>query len=111
MDSGPPLRGVPECPKMFRTLLQLNLALQLFPVLQAVVARQPGDELEPDPFVQDARDVLARDPGHCGDIALADLLADQNASVADRLAERLGKIEQGARDAPFQRQKASSREN
>ncbi len=51
--------------------LQRGLALELQLVLQAVVARQPADELKPDPVVEDAADVLACDPRHGGNVALA----------------------------------------
>ena len=103
--------GIRVAAARWHQALELDFAFELGPVLQAVVARQPADQLEPDPFVQDAADVLARDPGHRGDVALADLLADQDAALADRLAERFRKIKQRPRHAALQRKKTSRGEH
>src|SRR5712671_6038851 len=93
------------------TALQRALALELGLVFQAIVARQPAHQLVADPVVENAADVLARDPGHGGDVALADLLPDENAALADVLAERLREIEQRPRHTALERQKASGRDH
>src|SRR4051812_23647502 len=91
--------------------LSLDSALALEPllVLEAVIARQPADQLVANPVVEDAADVLAGDPGHGGDLALADLLANDNPALAHVMAEGLGKIEQRAGDPALERQEASGR--
>ena len=82
---------------------------QLSTSLQAVIAGRGGvTTLAPHPVVQDAADVLARDAGHRGEVALADLLPDDDAAAADVLAEGIREVEQRARDAALERQEASA---
>ena len=44
---------------------------------------KPADHPATFPVVEDAVDGLAHDAGHGGEVALADLLADENAASAD----------------------------
>src|SRR5262245_6128767 len=67
--------------------LQLRLALERTLVLEAVIAGETRHERASRPFFENAADVLARDAGHGGEIALRDLLAHQNAAPADIVAE------------------------
>ena len=58
--------------------LQLRFVLQLRLVLKAIIAGQAADQLAALPIVEDAADIFAGDAGHGGDVALTDLLADDN---------------------------------
>src|SRR4051812_1318677 len=91
------------------TALDGALAFQLLLVLEAVIARQPAHQLVADPIVENAADVLAGDARHGGDLALADLLANEDPALAHILAEGFGKIEQRAGDPALERQEASGR--
>src|SRR4029079_16446150 len=90
-----------------RMSLQLGFDLQLRLVLQAIVAGQPAYQLATLPVVEDAAHVLARDAGHGGEVGLPDLLADDNATGADVLAESLRELEQRRGDAALERQETS----
>ena len=46
--------------------LEFQLLFQLCLALDAIVARQPGDQFQAHPFVENPADVFARDPGHGG---------------------------------------------
>src|SRR5882724_7202537 len=94
----------------FSSLLQLGLALERGLVLQAVVARKARHVRLARPFLENAADVLTRDAGHRGKVALRDLLTHQDAAATDVLSEAGGKAEQGARDAALQREKSRSRQ-
>src|SRR3984885_6280528 len=61
-------------------LLQLGFVLQLRLVFEAIISGQPADQLAALPVVEDAADIFARDAGHGGEVALADLLADDYAA-------------------------------
>src|SRR5882762_10852478 len=76
----------------------LHLALERGAVLQAVIAGEPADEFPAHPVVEDAADILARDPRHGGEVALRYFLANENAPAADVVAEGFGKAEQSLRD-------------
>src|SRR6516225_3067902 len=89
--------------------LELGLVLQQRFVLQAIVAGQAADQLAPLPVIEDAADILTGNAGHCGKIALPDLLADQNAASANIVTEFLRQFEQRAGNAAAQRQKAPGR--
>ena len=84
----------------------LRFAFERGAVFEAVIAGEPAQQLVAHPVVEDAADVLARDARHRGEIALRDLLADQDAARADVVAERFREAEQRLRDAAFQRQEA-----
>jgi hypothetical protein len=58
--------------------LQLNLALELSLVLKIVIARLSTHELAAFPVLENPGHVLARHPGHGGEIALLDLLTDND---------------------------------
>src|SRR4029077_4017091 len=92
-------------------LLQFSFVFQLGLVLEAIIAGQPAHQLAAFPIVEDAADVLAGEAGDAGKMALADLLADDDAARADVLAEILRQFEQGAGDAAAQRQKTSRRDH
>src|ERR1700722_8757833 len=62
-------------------------ALQRVLALEAVIAGEAADQLLLHPVLQDAAEVLARDARHGGEVALADFLANEDASGADVLAE------------------------
>src|SRR5258705_10608676 len=79
--------------------LEFRPALERRFVLQAVVAGEPRNVRLARPLLEDAADILARDAGHGGKIALRDLLAHQNAAATHVVAETIRKAEQGARDA------------
>ena len=66
---------------------QLGFLFQLRLVLKAIITGQSADKLAALPVVENAAHVLARDAGHGGDIALPDLLANDDAARADVLAE------------------------
>src|SRR5437660_1713625 len=89
--------------------LKRGLALKPRFVFQAVVARQTGDKLFAYPGVQNAAHVLARNPGHCCDVALANILMDEDAAATDVLTEGLRQIQQCPRDTAVERQEASRR--
>src|SRR6202051_3347859 len=91
--------------------LKLGFDLQLRLVFEAIIAGQPADQLAALPVVEDAADILARDAGHGGEVALPDLLADDDAAGADILAEIVRQFEQRAGDAAAQRQEASGRDD
>src|SRR5580704_534693 len=88
--------------------LEFGLVPQLLFVFQAIIARQPAYELTAFPIVENTADIFARDAGHGGEVALADLLADDDAAGADILAEILGQFEKCTGDPAAQRQEASS---
>src|SRR6266516_687118 len=85
-----------------RRASEFRLALELFLVFEAIVAGKPAHDGITLPFVQDPADVLARDSGHCGEVALAHLLMDQDASGAYVASERLREAEQRPRHSTFQ---------
>jgi hypothetical protein len=45
--------------------------------------------------------MLVSEPCYCGEVALRDLLPNEDASWADVTAERLGKAQKRARDTAF----------
>jgi hypothetical protein len=53
------------------------------------------------PVLEHAAYIFASDAGHCRQIALVDLLPNENAPAANVLAERLGQAQQCPRHAPF----------
>src|SRR5947208_16174188 len=97
--------------RTLRNALQRALAFELGLVLQAIIARQPADELKTNPVIEDPADVFARDSGHRRHVALADLVADQDASAADVLTKCFRQIEQRPRHASLEREKASGRDD
>src|SRR5580704_2821683 len=94
-----------------RRLLQLRFVLQLRLVLKAIIAGQAADQLAALPVVEDAADIFAGDAGHRSNVALSDLLADDDATRADVLAEMLRKLEQGRGNAAFERQETPGRDH
>src|SRR5947209_6369401 len=92
--------------KKARAPSRVGGALQRGLALQAIIAGEPADQLGVHPVLQDAAQVLARDTGHRGEVALAHLLADQDAAAADILAERLAEAEERARRPRLDRHRA-----
>ena len=80
---------------------QLGFMFKLRLVLKAIIAGQSAHQLAAFPIIEDAAHILARYARHGGDIALPDLLSDDNAARADILAEILSEFEQGRSDAAF----------
>jgi hypothetical protein len=63
----------------------LKFSLRLKPrlVLKAIIARQAAHQLATPPIVENAAEILARDPSHSGKIALSNLLVNHNAPGSD----------------------------
>src|ERR1700685_921675 len=74
--------------------LELGFEFELRIILEAIIARQPAHQLAALPVVEDTADIFARDAGHGGEVALPDLLADDDPPGADVLAEIPGELEQ-----------------
>src|ERR1041385_1417923 len=89
--------------------LKFDLAFESRLVLQAIVAGEPRDDLGAHPIVHNAADILARDAGHGGKVALAHFLADDDAALTDVLAESVREIDECTRDAALERQETSRR--
>src|SRR5262249_18152181 len=80
-----------------------RLALERWLVLHAVIAGEPADQRGALPVLQDAAQVFPRDAGERSKVALAQLLAGQDAARAGVLAEGVRQHEQGTCGAPFDR--------
>jgi len=61
--------------------------LQLIFILDAIKARQSTNHFAALPIIDNATSALTRYSGHCREIALTNLLADDNPSGADVLTE------------------------
>jgi hypothetical protein len=63
---------VPHCS------LKLSLGLKPRLVLKAIIAGQAAHQLATPPIIENAAEILARDPSHSGKIALSNLLVATN---------------------------------
>ena len=71
------------------------------PVLQAIITREPRQIFLPHPFIDNATDILTRNAGHCCEIALCDLLLDQNLTGPDVLPECFRETSSACATRPF----------
>ena len=71
-------------------ILHLRFALKPCPVLKTVITRQAAQELLTFPLIDNAADIGASDASHGREIALPNLLMNDNAPGSDVLAEALG---------------------
>src|SRR5262245_18234022 len=90
---------------VLRQALKLGLVLEQRLVFKAVVAGQPAHQIAPLLVIKDTADIYAGDAGHSGEIALSDLLPDDDAARADNLATILSQFEKRTGHAAAQRQK------
>ena len=91
--------------------LQLCFVFKLGLVLEEVIAGDGAHQLAALPVVEDAVHGFARQASHGGEVALPDLLADDDATRPNILAEMFRQFEQGAGDAAFKWQEASGCEH
>ena len=91
---------------MWTLSLGLHLPFQLRDVVDAVSIRLPRYELASLPLTHDPAGVLARDAGHGGKVALADLVRQNDPSIPRILAEQCGEVEENARQAALRLQEA-----
>src|SRR5262249_13765756 len=68
-------------------------------VLQAIVAREPAHQRTVPPIVEHPAHIFPRNTRHGGEVALGDFLPDEDAPLAEVVAERLGEVQQRARNA------------
>ena len=68
-------------------------------VLQAIIARETAHQRTVRPIVEDPAHIFPCNACHRGEIALGDFLPNEDASLADVPAERLGEAQQRARNA------------
>jgi hypothetical protein len=87
---------VPHCS------LKLSLGLKPRLVLKAIIAGQAAHQLATPPIIENAAEILARDPSHSGKIALSNLLVNHNAAGSDVPTEFVRELEQRPRDPTFQ---------
>jgi hypothetical protein len=73
--------------------LELCFFLQLRFVLDAIIAGQSADEVAALPVGENAAETFTRDARHRREIALADLLVDDDAASANILAEVVRQVE------------------
>src|SRR5262245_59396842 len=74
-------------------------------VLQAIVAREPAHQRAVRPIVEHPAHTFPRDACHRGEVALGDFLPNEDAPLAEVVAERLGEIQQRARHASLHGEK------
>src|SRR5262245_44689814 len=83
----------------------LGFALEDGFFLQAIVTRETAHQRTLRPIVEHPAHVFARNACHRGEVALGNFLPDEDAPLADVMAERLGEVQQRARNAPFHGEK------
>ena len=67
--------------------VRIGLPFDSSPVLQAIVAGKTADQLAVHPLLQDAADIFACNAGHCSEVALRDLLPQDDTPAADVATE------------------------
>ena len=82
----------------------LKFSLRLKPrlVLKAIIAGRAAHQLATPPIIENAAEILARDPSHSGKVALSNLLVNHNAAGSDIPTELFRELEQRPCDATFQ---------
>ena len=87
----------------------LKFSLRLKPrlVLKAIITRQAAHQLASPPIIENAAEILARDPSHSGKIALSNLLVNHNAAGSDVPTEVFCELEQRPRDPTFKLEETS----
>ena len=85
-------------------MLPVPKALKLRLVLKAIIAGKVAHQLVALPVIKNAADSFARDAGQGGEVALTDLLMNDDAARSDVFPEIFSKLEQGAGDAAAERQ-------
>jgi hypothetical protein len=86
--------------------LELGFLLQPLFILDAIIAGQSADQLAALPVGENAAETFTRDARHRREIALADLLVDDDAASANILAEVVRQVEQRAGNTAAQRQES-----
>ena len=61
--------------------------------LQTIIARETGHQRTIRPIVEDPADIFPRDACHRGEVALRNLLLNEDASLADVTAKRFGEAQ------------------
>src|SRR5258708_35424613 len=84
----------------------LGLAQEFSLVVDEKIAGRLTDQSAPLQFGQGSADIFARDARHCRDVALPDLVEDDDSSGFRLAAEMLRKLDQCARDARLDGQEA-----
>src|SRR5262249_47201673 len=86
--------------------LSLRVTFQGSLVLDAVVAGETADQLALHPILQQPAEVLPRHAGNRSEVALADLVTDQDATRTDVLAEGISEAQQRPRGSRSDRGRA-----
>src|SRR6266576_5349524 len=102
-------RTAKACPRKSGSRQIFGLARELSFIVDEIVAGGVADQSAPLQFGQGAADVFARDAGHAGNVALPDLVQDDDAPRVRLLTEMLGKFQQGARHARLDAEEACRR--
>src|SRR5262249_48135045 len=74
-------------------------------VLQAIIARETAHQRAVGPIVEDPADIFPRNACHRGEVALRDFLPNEDAALADVMAERLREAQQRVRNPSFHGEK------
>jgi hypothetical protein len=90
---------------------KLQFLFELRPALDAVITGQSGNQLQTHPLIENSAYIFARNARHGRDVALAQLLPNDDTTTADLVAESFGKVKQCSRDPAFDRQERSRRNN
>src|SRR6266403_2967582 len=102
-------RTAKACPRKSGSRQIFGLARELSYIVDEIVAGGLADQSAPLQLGQGAADVFARDAGHAGNVALPDLVQDDDAPRVRLLTEMFGKFQQGARDARLDAEEACRR--
>src|SRR5262245_57256199 len=87
------------------TASPLGFAVEDGFVLQAIVAREAAHQRAVHPIVEHPAHIFPRDACHRGEVALGDFLPNEDAPLAEVTAERLGEVQQCARNASLHGEK------
>ena len=77
----------------FHVASLLGFTLEAVLILQAIIARETGHQRTIRPIVEDPADIFPRDACHRGEVALRNLLLNEDASLADVTAKRFGEAQ------------------
>jgi len=87
--------------------LKFSFLLKLCLVLKAIIAGQAAHQLASPPVIENAAEILARNPRHSGKVTLSNLLVNHNAVRSHIPTEVFRELKQRPRDTSFERQETS----
>src|SRR4051794_39845918 len=99
---------MPSCAAAAPSLIAVRIGLPFdsSPVLQAIVPGKTAHQFAVHPLLQDAADIFAGNAGHRSEIALRDLLPQDDTPAADVATERFSEVEQRPGHASLDGQEA-----